>query len=292
MASEHAGEPVAVLFPDLGEPYRKIFTDIVAGMQANLPHRLRAYPVAVSDNLLALSHALRRHGAQVVVALGRQGVKAAAAVQAPLGTVIGAVSSVADPATQIGICLTPDPALLFAQLKSLLPATRRVILVHSALHNDWLLRLAHAAAPEHGLELLTFQASDLAAAARLYQLAIGSADGRRDALWLPTDPLTVDEQTILPLVLRTCWNRNVPIFSSSFSHVNKGVLFSLYPNNMDLGRSLAGLAAGLIAGNAPARGVTPLRDVHGALNTRTASHFGITLSPAQQRSFHHLYPRA
>ncbi len=288
-------EPVAVLYPDLAQPYRKIFTDILGGMQAHLPHRLRAYPItpgAELAELTALAQTLRRHGTRVVVALGRQGLRAAAVVQAPLGTVIGAVSSVADPETHIGVCLTPDPALLFARLKTLLPATRRVLMVYSAQHSDWLLRLARDCARTHGLELAAFEAGDLAAAARLYRSAIGAADGRRDALWLPADPITVDEQTILPLVLRASWNRNVPIFSSSFSHVNKGVLFSLYPNNADLGRSLAGLATGLVAGIAPVRGITPLRDVHAALNTRTASHFGIALDPALQRTFHTLLPAA
>jgi hypothetical protein len=38
------------------------------------------------------------------------------------------------------------------------------------------------------------------------------------------------------------------------------------------------------------RGLTPLRDVHAAINTRTASHFGIALDGALQRHFHYLYP--
>ncbi len=233
---------------------------------------------------------LRRNGTRVVVALGRQGLKAAASVEAPLGVVVGGVSSVPDGERQIGICLTPDPALLFAQLKHLLPATRRVLVVYNPQHNEWLVRIAREAARSLGLELAAHEARDLGSAARLYEAVIGSADGKRDAVWLPIDPTTVDEGTIMPIVLRDSWNRNVPIFSSSFSHINKGVLFSLYPNNAELGRALGGLAAALLAGEAPPRGVTPLREVHAALNTRTASHFGIALDPQLQRTFHYLYP--
>ncbi len=289
-ARELAAEPVAVLFPDLGEPYRKVFTDIIAGMQTELPQRMRAYPVASTQNLPELAQTLRRAGNRVVVALGRQGLKAAAAIDAPLGVVVGGVSSVPDGQRQIGICLTPDPALLFAQLRTLLPAVRRVIVVYNPQHNEWLVRIAREAARSLGLELASHEARDLAAAARLYQATLGSADGKRDALWLPIDPTTVDDATILPLVLRESWNGNVPIFSSSFSHVNKGVLFSLYPNNTELGRALGALAAALLAGEAPARGVSPLRAVHAALNTRTASHFGIAIDAALQRHFHYLYP--
>ncbi len=290
-AARHAGaEPLAVLFPDLGEPYRKVFTEIVGGILAQSSQPMRAYPVAPTHHLPELAAALRRNGTRVVVALGRQGLKAAAAVDAPLGVVVGGVSSVADGERRIGICLTPDPALLFEQLNNLLPGIRRVIVIYDPLHNEWLVRLARAAAHSLGLELAAFEARDLGAAARLYQWAIGAADGKRDALWLPIDPTTVDEATIMPLVLRDAWNRNVPIFSSSFSHVNKGVLFSLYPNNVELGRALGALAASLLAGESPTPGVTPLRDVYAALNTRTASHFGIAMPPQLQRGFHYLYP--
>ncbi len=282
--------PLAVLFPDLGEPYRKIFTEIVGGIELQSGQRMRAYPVGAAQNLAELAASLRRHGTRVVVALGRQGLAAATAVEAPQGVVIGGVSSVPDGERQIGICLTPDPALLFAQLKALLPGVRRVIVVYNPQHNEWLLRIAREAARVQGVELAAHEARDLAGAARLYQSTIGSADGKRDAVWLPSDPTTVDETTILPLVLRDCWNRNVAIFSSSFFHISKGVLFSLYPNNAELGRALGTLALALLAGEAPTRGVSPLREVHAALNTRTASHFGIALDAQLQRHFHYLFP--
>jgi putative ABC transport system substrate-binding protein len=288
--SAQNSEPVAVLFPDLGEPYRKVFAEIIAGIADLAGARMRAYPVGASQNLPELAQALRRNGTRVVVALGRQGLKAAAAVDAPQGVVLGGVSSVPDGEHQVGICLTPDPALLFAQLKRLLPTARRVIVVYNPQHNDWLLRFAHEAARSLGLELAAHEARDLAGAARLYQSAIGSADGKRDAVWLPIDPTTVDDATIMPLVLRNCWNRNVPIFSSSFSHISKGVLFSLYPNNAELGRALGSLATAMLAGDAAPRGVTPLRAVYAALNLRTASHFGISVDHQLQRDFHYVFP--
>lgn len=285
-----SGEPIGVLFPDLGEPFRKVFVEIISGIEGQARQRVRAYPLSPNQNMQELAAVLKRNNTRVLVALGRQGLKAAAAVEAPLGVVLGGVSSVPDGDKQFGICLTPDPALLFAQLKMLLPATRRVIVVYNPQHNDWLVKLARDAARGQGLELVAHEARDLAGAARLYEAAFAIADGKRDALWLPIDPTTVDEPTIMPLVLRDSWDRSVPVFSSSFIHVNKGVLFSLYPNNIELGRALANLAGALLAGSAPARGVTPLRDVHAALNTRTASHFGITIDARMQRAFHYIYP--
>lgn len=282
--------PIAVLFPDLGEPFRKVFLEMVAGIDAALPHRVKAWPVGPHSSLADLSTALKRQGARVVVALGRQGLKAVAMLDLALGVVVGGVSSVPAGERQVGVCLTPDPALLFAQLKALLPAVGRIVVVYDPQHNDWLMRGAHEAAHGLGLDLVPHEARDLASAARLYHATLAAGDGKREALWLPSDPTTVDETTIMPLVLRDSWNHRMPVFSSSLAHVNKGVLFSLYPNNVALGRSLGQLASALLAGETPARGVTPLRDVHAALNLRTASHFGISIDARMQRAFNYLYP--
>ena len=289
LSDGRSGHPIGVLFPELGEPFRTVFLDIVAGIEAAAPQRVRAWPLAPAPNLAELSGALRRSGAKVVVALGRQGLKAAAALEAPISVVVGGVSSVPDGERQFGVCLTPDPALLFARLRLLLPTVRRVAVVYNPQHNEWLIGGARAAAAGLGLELVTHEARDLGAAARLYQASFAGADSRRDALWLPIDATTIDETTTIPLVLRESWNRAVPVFSSSLAHVNKGVLFSLYPNNADLGRTLGKLAASLLGGESVPRGVTPLRDVHAALNLRTAGHLGIAPDARVQRTFNILY---
>ena len=130
------------------------------------------------------------------------------------------------------------------------------------------------------------EAPDLKTAVRLYQEVMTRADVERDALWLPQDVTTVDETTILPLVLRESWDRRLPVFSSSFSHVRRGVLFSLFPDNLGLGRNLAGTALGLAgpseSGN---RSVVPLRDVQMAVNLRTARHLGLNFTTRQQQGF-------
>jgi len=91
-------------------------------------------------------------------------------------------------------------------------------------------------------------------------------------------------------VLKESWNRNVPVFSSSFLHVKKGALFALYPNNIELGRSLANAALASVSGDSRWRGIFPLRDVHTAVNLRTASHIGLNLGYQQQRNFDFIFP--
>lgn len=283
---------VAVVYPDLGEPYRSIFATMIEGIQDGAKSAVHLYAVAPNTDTAELNAGLRRHGAKVVIALGRQGLKAVSAIEREIPLVVGGVLAMpeGDHRSVTGISLTPDPALMFSRLRGLVPSVKRVTLVYNPQHNEWLVRLAREAARAQGLELIALEARDLASAARLYENTFAGSDGKRDAIWLPQDATTVDETTILPLVLKEAWNRNVPVFSSSFLHVKKGALFALYPNNVELGRTLAASALGVLAGDPRRRGMFPLRDVRLAVNVRTASHIGLSIGYQQQRSFDAIFP--
>lgn len=283
---------LAVVYPDIGEPYRSIFAKIVEGIEDTAKIAVRNYPVPANVDPADLNAQLKRNGTKVVIALGRQGLKAASAVDRDIPVVVGGVLTVpdADSRNVSAISLTPDPALLFERLKTMLPNVKRVLVVYDPRNNDWLIKFAREAARAQGLELVAYEARDLGTAARLYETAFAASDGKRDAFWLPQDATTVDETTILPIVLRESWDRNVPVFSSSFLHVKKGALFALYPNNVELGRSLANSALSAMSGQSRRRGVLPLREVHTAVNLRTASHIGLNIGYQQQRSYDFIFP--
>jgi putative tryptophan/tyrosine transport system substrate-binding protein len=283
---------LAVIYPDIGEPYRSIFAKMIDGIEESAKSTVRSYPIAPGTDPGDLNAQLKRNGTKVVIALGRQGLRTASALDRDLPLIVGGVLTVPESENRslASISLTPDPALLFARLKSLLGSVKRVIVIYDPHYNDWLIKLARDAAKAQGLELVAYEAHDLATAARLYESAFASSDGRRDAIWLPQDATTVDEATILPLVLNESWNRSVPVFSSSFLHVKKGVLFALYPNNLDLGHTLAATAQAVMSGDFHKRGMLPLRDVYTAVNIRTASHLGLNIGYQQQRNFDFIFP--
>lgn len=272
-----ASDTIAVLFPDIGEPYRKVFTEIIGGVEQQLGGKVRTIPVG-PGGAADVQAGLKRHGARAVIALGRQGLRTAAALDGSFGVVVGGIGALPEPERWRGISLAPDPVLLFSWLKTLVPGVRRVFVVHHPVHSQAIVRLAREAARGQGLELLAFEANDLAGAVRGYHAAFAMAEGRRDALWLPQDSVTVDDTTILPMLLRESWNRGVPLFSSSILHVKKGVLFALYPDNAALGRELAALAQAALVPDETARpGLQPLRAVRVAVNTRTATHLGLDM---------------
>ncbi|UOD28987.1 hypothetical protein INH39_26705 [Massilia violaceinigra] len=282
---------IAVLYPKVSEPFRSAFIGMIQGIEERTHLRVRSYAVDARVDALELNAQLKRSGTRVVIALGRQGLNVAASLDRSIVVLVGGALLLSDAeiVNLNGISLTPDPALLFARLRALLPETRRVIVVYDPKKTEWLLRIAREAAREQGLELASFEARDLAQAAQVYSAQFAAADSRRDAVWLPHDTTTVEEGTLLPLILKQAWDSGVPIFSSNVLHVKKGALFAMSPNNVELGRSLASSAEGAIAGELK-KGVQPLRELHTAINLRTASHVGLTIGHQQQRTFDLIYP--
>jgi putative ABC transport system substrate-binding protein len=273
-------DAIAVIYPDIGEPYHGIFEKIIEGIEDKIGTQVANHPVGADTDIGVLKASLLQQNTKVVIALGRQGMKTATALNNNISIVVGGVLTVPEneARAQPVISLTPDPALLFARMKALKPATKRVFVVYDPGFNDWLMKLAREAAHSQELELVAYEAHDLRSAVRFYREIFSAAGGRSDVLWLPQDSTTVEERSILPLVLQESWNKNLAVFSSNSAHVRRGVLFSLYPDNVALGKSLAGLAQGiLISGGYRSRGMMPLRDVQSAVNLRTAQHLGLNL---------------
>lgn len=285
-------QALGVVFPQIGEPFNAVFAQILQGIRERSAGQVFAYQVSGESSEARLFDRFNRDGVKSVIALGRQGMRATQATGIDIPVVVGGVLGMPDStrSDSSGISLAPAPTLLFSRLKTLVPQVRRVIVIYNPLQNEWLIRYAREAARSQGLELLAIEVRDLASAARAYENAFSTIDGRRDAVWLPQDATTVDDATILPMVLRESWNRNVPVFSSTVSHARRGALFALYPDNVGLGRSLATMALSPVHDEGRRRGLVPLRDVLIAVNVRTAAHLGLNIAFSQQRTFDMIFP--
>lgn len=286
------GRALVVIYPELGEPFRQVFTTIIEGIEDKLGGAVTSFAVGNNANPAQIAEDMRKRDLKVLIGLGRGGMRVAAALADELSVMVGCVVSVQESeARSFPIhTLAPDPALLLARLKRLKPGTRRVHLVYDPKLNGWLVRLAREAARAEGLELQAQEATDQAEALRAYTQLLASVDPARDALWLPQDPTSVDDGAVLPLVLKEGWNRNIVVFSSHLAHVKRGALFSLYPDNHELGRTLA-VAAQRLASNPKSgtAGVLPLRQARAAINIRTAAHLGLDVASVQS-GFDLVYP--
>jgi putative ABC transport system substrate-binding protein len=287
--SAEPARAITVIYPDIGEPFRAVFMKIIEGVEDRVRGPVASIAVGPATTATGIADEVRRRDVRVVIALGRNGLKIAAGLEGGVAVVAGCVVSVPENEAR-GFTvhtLAPDPALLLARLRQLMPGVRKVSVIIDPAQNGWLIRLAREAARMQGLELLAYEARDLGSALRFYGQILAAAEPKRDALWLAQDSTTVEDNAVLPLVLKEAWNRSLVVFSSSVAHVKRGALFSLYPDNLELGRALGGSALRALGGGKNPDGVLPLREVRAAVNTRTAAHLGLEVKVA---SFDLVFP--
>lgn len=284
---------IAVLYPDIGEPYGSVFVSIIKGVEAELGTAPVVIPIN-GDDAERIRAQLTAGNIGACIALGRTALELLDTLGLDIPIVRGAILDPDVPATggdtPLGISLAPDPALLLSHLKRLKPEVSRVTVVYSDTQGQALIDRAVAAGQVLGLDVVTHRAEDLQAAAAIYRSVVEKL-GSRDALWLPQDPQAVDDKVILPMLLDAAWKQDFIMFSSNADHAKRGVLYSVYPDNVSLGRRLARIAARRAAGQPVNAGMQPLEDLLIAVNLRAAEHLRLNLTPGQIRSFDLTFPQ-
>ena len=283
---------VAVLYPETNAPYRQIFADILHGIEQGLTaETVRAQALPEAPEGAALRRWLDQQAPAVVITLGRVPTETYEKIGRKTPHVIGALD--ASPQTHpnvAGVGLAVDPALLFATLQRLSPATQRVWVVFNPAYDRWLIALAQTAAAARDLKLEPLEAGDLRESARQFLRIFQTADPATDAIWLVADTGLIDSETILPLVIEKSWQRRLPVFSNSLLHIQRGVLFALYPDNVPLGRRLAELAARALRTPEARSSIEVLRAVKRALNLKIAAHLDLTIDRDLERQFDLVFP--
>ncbi len=282
-----AGERTTVIFPDVTDPYRGVFETILEGISTDNQSQIQPYPLPKNYRPEELQVALQRNRSDGIITLGKRGYLAVKQLNTDIPTVSGALSIV--PNGISGISLSADPDALFSHLKSLSPDSKRVFVVYSEKNTGWLMPLAQEAASKYDLELRTYPADDLRAAMYQYRNLLEEARGKNDAIWLPLDKVTTNDDVVLPLLLQSAWDKDLIIISNKPSHAKRGALFAMYPDNHGLGQELALLLDQLTETPETSK-VIPLKRLNLAVNLRTAAHLGLNFTPSQQEDFKVTFP--
>ena len=284
---------VAVVYPDLGEPYGSVFVAIIKGIREGLDAPLILVPLR-NETAEGLQARLITARVEVCIGLGRTTLDLLDAANLDIPVVRGAVLDpdvrTGNSGTALGISLSPDPALLLEHLKRVAPHISRVSVVYTDVRGQPLIDRARRAGERLGLEIASYKAEDLLSAAAIYKSIVPRLGGG-DALWIPQDPQAVDDKVILPMLLNTAWDQDYVLFSSNADHAKRGVLFSVYPDNVGMGRRLAEIALQRAAGEPAEAGMRPLEDLLVGVNLRAAEHLRLNLSTEQMRSFDLTFPQ-
>lgn len=273
-----------VVYPDIREPFRSVFMSIARGVSDELGSNARLRTVADSDSPADIRRWIEDNDIRSVVALGSRGQALSNDLAGTVPMVLGAVHMSQDlqERRHYGIALSPDPTLLLERLNKLAPSVKRVTVVYHRERDHWTIERARVSAGRLGIELNAIPVDRLQEAVSAYRTLISTQDSRTDALWLSQDSAVLDEQAVLPMILKEAWDRKLIVFSSNPSHVRRGILFALYPDNYRMGRSLGKMADRINKRAANGATVEPgmefLRDLSMAFNVRTAGHLGVRYS--------------
>jgi len=135
---------------------------------------------------------------------------------------------------------------------------------------------------EKARQLASIQAIHIDSPAELPD-ALQQLTNRADVLWSLNDPVVYNSETARSLLLFSLRNR-IPMIGQSSAWVRAGALYALDRDYEDVGAQCAQLVIQVLAGALPADlAPVPPRKVRYAVNMRTATDIGLTLSDAVVR---------
>ena len=287
-----AAEPaaIAVIYPNLPEPYHGIFAEIVSGIQSGTQLEVKEYLLNNDGQAGALPEWLEKSHYGAVIVLGQRTLDAVEVLGLKIPIVAGAVKIAPEQHPNVtAISLIAAPDRVFDLVRTYTPRIKRVHVVYDPARQGWLIALAQQAASERGLTLVGHEAHDLRSMAQRYSELFDSNSGVDNALWLPSEN-NAGQEALLADVLEQLWRRGWPGLSSNPGLVKRGMLFALYPDNRAMGTSLAKLAVQRIADAQATAAVFPVTDLLSAVNLRTADHLNIQLSTEQLHGFKLVFP--
>ena len=291
---------VAVFYPKTKEPYQSIYQEIISGSD-NASIKLKGstnIQKIILDKKFdsdAIANQLTEKNIRKVIVLGHSGWKLAKELSKrllPNGQKYFQVVSGAlpiSPGDISGVSLITDPSDLFSYLKQVAPNVKRIHVAYSK-ENNWLIELAKISAEKQGLMLKLKHVTNTKEAINFYQTLFKSEVSNQDAIWLPLDRISSNDQVTLPLILKNAWLKEVVVFSSKPSHAKRGALFSTYPNNLSLGEHLFTMVQALDK-KPGQKDFSPLTSTMLAVNLRTAAHLGLKYSANQQKQFKLTFPK-
>lgn len=291
-SSVYAETKVGIIIPELRAPFKIIFDNVAEGVDNKLNQRTSKLILSKNYDPQEIVRWTQKENIDAVIALGGLGHKASMYVPQSRPVVLGALLSAPQATNRFpGVALTPDPKALFGLLSRLDNTRKKVVVVYNPVKNQWVVDLAKQQTTANGVQLVTYKATNIKQAAIVYDRIFAGDDLDKTAIWLLQDRKVIDSKVVLPFILEKAWKKEIVVFSSALSHVKKGVLFSMYPDNKLHGEQLAKLLLSLRAGNnSYGSKIYPSEGLQDAVNIRTAEHLGLGLSRSDLRDFDVVFP--
>ncbi len=267
---------LTVIYPQVRQPFLKLYKTIASGAAEGFAGPAKNLELGKDQSAKSLGAELSD---QVVVALGGRPVKEFLSAQLDYPLVAGAVSQQLEDI--YGLSMIPDAKVVAARLQVIAPGTHSVFVVARPDSNMTDLKAAQIAFNQLGVRLVIRDATDVRDAASIYRKLTAEL-GPGEAIWiLPGDRFV--NNALLSILLEAAWKSDFVVFSSNPTHVKRGALFSIYPDNFKMGVRLGQLAREIAEGSEKEAHMEPLRSVFVTVNERTSNHLGIILTDDMQQ---------
>jgi len=279
---------LAVLYPEIREPYRKVFLNILDGIEGS--HQDDVVPLELKKDASPekLGDWLKQKNITGAIALGKRSLNTILKLPDKPVTVIGAVLIQPEEAELSCISLVPSPETIIANIATFLPKIKRVIVVYQA-SDHWLIESAEQAAARLPLTLSTYLTTDVSDMALKYREILNSMHSTDDALWIAPGSKSLDKP-LLQIILEAAWKNKLAVFSSSLIDVKRGTLFSFYANHQKMGAELVSFWQRETSKLQTSPLVLPTKSVEVAINLRTADHLYLHYSKKERQQFGLMYP--
>src|SRR5690606_6484311 len=144
VCSEPQQARAIVIFPEMRQPYARVFEEIILGIDTSFSGRLELF--AVGDNDSELGPITSGPPPDLLIALGNRGYELAkrASNGGKIPVVLAGVSGDID-ASLPGISLQPDPAVVFDRLRLLAPEVKTVYVLVRRNNGDHYKKLVREA---------------------------------------------------------------------------------------------------------------------------------------------------
>ena len=282
---------ITVFYPEARKPYSTFFDAIINGIKKQPQVNIQTLTFDKSLDEEELLHSLNKTNPDAVILLGRENIPLQEKIATSFKTIHGALflSGHDIKKGHSGVSMNPDPALLFAELKKIQPHIKNIHVVFDSTANGWLVERAIKSSIKNGLTVIPHKVTNLQQAALKYKEILRNNNHAEDALWLLHHDPTLDNKSLLPRVLSDAWKYKQVVISSNPSHVRRGALLSILPDNQQIGKDLALTAIRLLNGEKAT--ITPMQSTLVVANLRTAKHLSNTIHLTKKTNFALTYPK-
>ncbi|WP_426369810.1 ABC transporter substrate-binding protein [Pseudocolwellia sp. HL-MZ7] len=274
---------VTVIYPDVKSSSNNVFPEIVKGIKSAFKGEVITLKLPQNFNSKDIISSITT---QQVIALGKPGLVIGKEVNHNKLVVLGALPVIAH--NMSGISSMASPQSLFEPLKTLAPKVQNITVVYSK-SSAWLMEDAKKEAKRINLHLNAILVDDLQMVVKTYDDFFQTTASENTVLWLPLDPISVNDTIIVPTLLEKAWNNKVTIISSTPSHVKRGVLYATVPDHISMGQQLAIFMQKIENKNISSI-VKALKTIKLAINLRTAKHLGYQYSQSKIEEFAFTFP--